>query len=102
MLELFVPLWFLFQMISSYVLYPVAYLMGTDTGDCGKVAELLGIKTFLNEFVAYIHLKDLIANRHTLTNYTEFYNSTSWHWEKEDMILDMTGETLKGGILSVS
>ena len=76
--------------------------MGTDTGDCGKVAELLGIKTFLNEFVAYIHLKDLIANRHTLTNYTHFYNSSTWHWEKEDIILDMTGETLKGGILSVS
>ena len=76
--------------------------MGTDTADCRKVAELIGVKTFTNEFIAYTQLKDLIANRHTLTNYTTFYNTTEWHWNDGDILLDITGEVLQGGVLSVS
>ncbi|XP_077867340.1 solute carrier family 28 member 3-like [Saccoglossus kowalevskii] len=53
-----------FQFICSYVLYPVAWLMGVDPEDCHLVAELIGIKTFLNEFVAYGQLADYIKNRH--------------------------------------
>lgn len=41
------------QLICSYVLRPVAFLMGVTWEDCPVVAELLGIKLFLNEFVAY-------------------------------------------------
>uniref|UniRef100_A0A8C2SPC2 Sodium/nucleoside cotransporter n=1 Tax=Coturnix japonica TaxID=93934 RepID=A0A8C2SPC2_COTJA len=44
-----------FQMICSYVLMPIAFLMGADWADSPLVAELLGIKIFLNEFVAYQH-----------------------------------------------
>nr|AAB53839.1 Na+/nucleoside cotransporter [Homo sapiens]BAF84686.1 unnamed protein product [Homo sapiens] len=42
-----------FQLICSYILRPVAFLMGVAWEDCPVVAELLGIKLFLNEFVAY-------------------------------------------------
>lgn len=42
---------------------PIAFLMGVEWGDCGQVAQLLGIKTFLNEFVAYEKLSELIKNR---------------------------------------
>ncbi|XP_038516518.1 sodium/nucleoside cotransporter 1 isoform X1 [Canis lupus familiaris] len=42
-----------FQLICSYALRPVAFLMGVAWEDCPVVAELLGIKLFLNEFVAY-------------------------------------------------
>ena len=76
--------------------------MGTETADCRKVAELIGIKTFTNEFIAYGQLKDLIANRHALNNYTTFFNTTNWHWVKDDIILGITKETLVGGVLSVS
>ena len=76
--------------------------MGTDTADCRKVAELIGVKTFTNEFIAYGQLKDLIANRQALNNYTTFFNTTDWHWVKDDIILDITKEKLVGGILSVS
>ena len=38
-------------------------MMGVEWEDCGKVAELLGIKTFINEFVAYERLGVLIGNR---------------------------------------
>lgn len=41
------------QLICSYALRPVAFLMGVAWEDCPVVAELLGIKLFLNEFVAY-------------------------------------------------
>ncbi|XP_077992104.1 solute carrier family 28 member 3-like [Glandiceps talaboti] len=52
-----------FQLICRYLLYPVAWLMGVDSEDCSNVAELIGIKTFLNEFVAYRQLADYINNR---------------------------------------
>ncbi|XP_074091420.1 sodium/nucleoside cotransporter 2-like [Macrotis lagotis] len=45
-----------FQVIASYVLRPMAFMMGVDWEDCPMVAEMLGIKFFLNEFVAYEQL----------------------------------------------
>lgn len=90
-----------FEFICSYVLYPVSFFMGTETADCRKVAELIGVKTFTNEFIAYGQLKDLIANRKTFDNYTTFFNTTQWHWAKDDVILDITGEVLKGGFISL-
>lgn len=90
-----------FEFICSYVLYPVSFFMGTEAADCRKVAELIGVKTFTNEFIAYGQLKDLIANRKTFDNYTTFFNTTQWHWAKDDVILDITGEVLKGGFISL-
>lgn len=54
-----------FEFICSYVLRPVAFLMGVEWKDCDVVAELLGVKTFLNEFVAYAKLSEFIKNRTT-------------------------------------
>jgi concentrative nucleoside transporter, CNT family len=45
-------------LIFSYVFWPLAWIMGVATADCGSIAELLGIKTFANEFVAYAQLGD--------------------------------------------
>ena len=42
---------------------PFAYIMGVEWDDSFKVAELLGTKTFLNEFIAYENLAKLIQNR---------------------------------------
>uniref|UniRef100_A0A8C8SLQ0 Sodium/nucleoside cotransporter n=1 Tax=Pelusios castaneus TaxID=367368 RepID=A0A8C8SLQ0_9SAUR len=52
-----------FQIICSYILMPVAFLMGADWADAPLVAELLGIKIFLNEFVAYEQLSKYKKNR---------------------------------------
>ncbi|XP_033106425.1 solute carrier family 28 member 3-like [Anneissia japonica] len=49
-----------FQLICSYLLYPLAWLLGTEKKDCKVVAELIGTKTFLNEFIAYEHLGNFI------------------------------------------
>jgi nucleoside transporter len=54
-----------FELICSYILMPAAWLMGVDAADCRAVASLLGEKTFINEFVAYLSLSSLIANRAT-------------------------------------
>lgn len=45
------------------VLAPVAWLMGVPWADCGEVAVLLGKKTVLNEFIAYLDLKGLIEKK---------------------------------------
>ena len=52
-----------FQVICSYLFMPLAYLMGVEWKDAGVVAELIGIKTFLTEFIAYDHLSGYMANR---------------------------------------
>ena len=50
------------EFLFSYVLWPVAWLMGIPVTDCGSVAVLLGKKTVLNEFIAYLDLKTFIDN----------------------------------------
>lgn len=91
---------FTFEFICSYVLYPVSYFMGVETADCRKVAELVGVKTFTNEFIAYGNLKVLIQNRKDLMNYTDFYNTTDWFWDKGNVLLNQTGQVLLGGVIS--
>ena len=51
------------EWIFSYLLAPVAWLMGIPWTDCGQVAILLGKKTFLNEFVAYQDLQEMVKNQ---------------------------------------
>ncbi|WAQ94209.1 S28A1-like protein [Mya arenaria] len=92
--------WIGYRLICSYVLFPVSFFMGVETSDCRKVAELVGVKTFTNEFIAYSKLKVLIANRKALTNYTDVYNATDWYWNNNDIILNTTGQILDGGIIS--
>ena len=41
------------QFIFSKIFIPMAWLMGVEWEDCGEVARLIGLKTVVNEFVAY-------------------------------------------------
>jgi concentrative nucleoside transporter, CNT family len=50
------------QWILSFVMAPVAWLMGVPWADCRQVGALLGTKTILNEFVAFLDLKALIES----------------------------------------
>ncbi|CAI5650110.1 solute carrier family 28 member 3 isoform X1 [Oreochromis niloticus] len=52
-----------FSLICSYVFMPLSFMMGVSFDDSFIVAELMGIKTFLNEFVAYQKLSELINRR---------------------------------------
>ena len=49
------------EWLFAYMMFPVAWLMGTPLADCQAVAILLGKKLIFNEFIAYLDLKELIA-----------------------------------------
>ena len=48
-----------FTLISSYIFYPLSWLMGVAPQDCLLVATLLGYKVFTNEFIAYVKLAEM-------------------------------------------
>ena len=48
------------ELVMSYVLAPMAWLMGVAWSDCSQVAVLLGKKVILNEFIAYSSLQQLM------------------------------------------
>ncbi|KAG7329876.1 hypothetical protein KOW79_006098 [Hemibagrus wyckioides] len=52
-----------FELICSYVFMPVAFMMGIPFDESFIVAELIGTKLFLNEFIAYQKLAELKNNR---------------------------------------
>lgn len=99
-----------FQLICSYLFYPIAYLMGVAPSDCRRVGELIGIKTFINEMVAYKHLGVFITNKKNLTWYEGLVNSTNsssvvgytgdWTYNLNgDILYTDLNITLVGGIL---
>ncbi|MBY0535222.1 MAG: hypothetical protein K2P88_05165 [Chitinophagaceae bacterium] len=47
------------QMILGYIFAPVAWLIGVNSNEMVMVGQLLGEKTILNEFVAYISFGDM-------------------------------------------
>ena len=51
------------QVVLSYLFYPLSVIMGVVPEDCLQVGRLIGLKTFLNEFVAYVDLSVLTTNR---------------------------------------
>lgn len=50
------------QLILSFIMAPVAWLMGVPWNDCRQIGALLGTKTILNEFIAFLDLKQLIES----------------------------------------
>ena len=48
-----------FQFLLGYIFAPIAWLMGVCSEDMVLVGQLLGEKTILNEFVAYVSLGDM-------------------------------------------
>jgi CNT family concentrative nucleoside transporter len=49
------------QKMLGFALAPLAWLLGVPWQDASQVGALLGIKTVLNEFIAYGQLADLVA-----------------------------------------
>ncbi len=48
--------------------WPLAWLMGVPLQDCWTVGKLIGVKTVLNEFVAYLQLTDILKTGQPLTH----------------------------------
>lgn len=55
-----------FEAILGWLLAPLAWVMGVPWADAPTVASLMGIKTVVNEFVAYFQLSDMLAGAHDL------------------------------------
>ncbi len=51
-----------FELIMGYVFAPVAWLMGVPWEECTQVGSLLAKKLVLNEFVAYLDLKNMLGS----------------------------------------
>lgn len=50
------------QMILGYLFAPLALIIGIELNDILLAGQLLGEKTVINEFIAYLSLKDIIAS----------------------------------------
>jgi CNT family concentrative nucleoside transporter len=50
------------EWVLGWVLSPLAWLMGVEWGDARAVASLIGVKTVLNEFVAYFQLSAMLGD----------------------------------------
>jgi len=50
------------DLIFSFFFSPFAFLLGVPWEDATSVGKLLGLKTAINEFVAYLNLADLLNN----------------------------------------
>ena len=49
------------ELVFGWAFSPLAWVMGVPNSDVTKVAQLLGQKTVLNEFVAYSHMAEMLA-----------------------------------------
>lgn len=47
--------------ILGWIMSPVAWLIGVPWAEAGIVGQLVGVKTVLNEFVAFLQLRDIVA-----------------------------------------
>ncbi|XP_007907758.1 sodium/nucleoside cotransporter 1 isoform X2 [Callorhinchus milii] len=61
-----------FELICSYIFMPIAFMMGAEWKDASVMAELIGVKLFLNEFVAFKRLSLYQENR--LNGLEEYLN----------------------------
>ena len=50
------------EVVLGWAFAPLAWLIGIPWGECATAGSLLGVKTVLNEFVAYLNLKGLPAD----------------------------------------
>lgn len=48
------------EKIMGWIFYPLAWIMGVPSDDVMKVAEWMGQKTILNEFVAYFNMANFL------------------------------------------
>ena len=55
------------EMLLGFIGTPIAWVMGVPAQDCWTVGKLIGVKTGINEFVAYLQMADLLKNGQQLS-----------------------------------
>lgn len=83
-------------------MWPFALVMGVHIKDCRKVGRLVGVKTFINEFVAFEELGKLIKNRELLDKHIA--GGGNWTERADDVLLFNSGgndTVLVNGVIAV-
>ncbi|CAG5115637.1 unnamed protein product, partial [Candidula unifasciata] len=92
---------FSIELISSYILYPVALMMGIEPDDCRNVAMLLGYRIGVNNIIAFFKLTDLKINKAKYTHYMLVTNGTGPVFnDGDDIVLGLWNDTLKSGFIT--
>ncbi|RUS81622.1 hypothetical protein EGW08_010635 [Elysia chlorotica] len=89
------------ELISSYLLYPVALAMGVDLEDCRRVAMLMGYRLGTYNVIAFIKLIEMRGNKFQYLQYmaaTNFTGTITKH--RDDITLDSWNMTLTNGFIS--
>lgn len=55
-----------FEYILGILFMPLAFMLGIDWAECGVAGRMIGIKTVVNEFIAYKQLGTMIANEQVI------------------------------------
>ena len=77
--------------------------MGVEVGDCRIVGRMVGIKTFINEFIAYEDLGRVKANRKMYDSLIRKGSVDKWIVDgSSNWIHKEANVTLSGGVISVS
>ena len=50
------------QLICAYLFWPVAAVMGVELEDASNVASLLGTKVFVDEFISFRDLGNMVKD----------------------------------------
>ncbi|XP_035826625.1 sodium/nucleoside cotransporter 1-like [Aplysia californica] len=88
------------EVMASYVLYPVAYIMGIHPDDCRAVGMLMGYRIFTANFVAFLKMAELKGNKAAYDGYMLATNFTGGvEYTRDDVILSGLNVTLKNGFI---
>ncbi|XP_060085849.1 uncharacterized transporter HI_0519-like [Ylistrum balloti] len=85
--------------MCSYCFWPLAFIMGVDSVDCLKVAELMGVRIFATLFLSYIQLAKYFSNKEQYNEYLALYNYTVLT-SSGDIFLPNWNTTLENGVLT--
>ncbi|XP_035824619.1 solute carrier family 28 member 3-like [Aplysia californica] len=89
------------EFLFSYLLWPLAYALGTEPADCPKMGRLIGVKLATSPLVAFTQMGQMKRNREELGAYLADTGGTgAWHWEGNHVVLDASNKTLILGIIS--
>jgi len=55
------------EMLLGTLGWPLAWVMGVPTPDCWAVGKLIGVKTVINEFVAYLQMAEMLQKGEPLS-----------------------------------
>ena len=76
--------------------------MGVEAQDCRIVGRMVGIKTFINEFIAYEDLGRVKSNRITYDSLKSNYTRDQWIVDgSSNWILTEANVKLTGGVITV-